>query len=813
MKKILLIDANSLIHRAFHALPPLSAPNGKPSGALYGLSSLLLKVLREQKPDCAAAAFDRPEKTFRKELFEDYKATRPKAPDELISQIIAARETFNAFGIKTFEKAGYEADDIIGTLARELGDKADSSITILTGDLDTLQLVQGDKTVVMILKKGVSEVALYDEKGVVERYGLRPAELIDYKGLVGDKSDNIPGVRNVGPKTAEKLIHRYGTLEKLFSSPDREDAAALKILPHKNIALLSKKLATIDQNVPIAVDPEKLRWEEQEGGLEKYFKDWGFESLAKRIDGRRISPEKPEAKTQDDVKTLNAFFVSSADDLNETKLMSRNTKIAWEWKPIIKELMRRKGKVPADLFDLSIAAWLLEPDGTDFSPQAITQKYSSSEWSNLFPMMKRKLERNGLWDLFQNTEMPLIEILAKMELTGIRVDKAAAQGVKKELARNLEGLSSDIYREAGVTFNINSPKQVSEVIFQKLKIKPGKTQKTKGGQLSTSFDALSKITGAEIVRLLLEYREHFKMLTTYLEPIIHLTGADGRLRTTFLQTGTSTGRLASEKPNLQNIPQESIWSKRIRDVFVADDGFSFVSFDYSQLELRLLAHVSGDENLKDAFRKGMDIHKLTASQIFGVPPHLVTKEERRVGKTLNFGIVYGMGARSFSETSGIPLADAETFIRKYFAGFPAIKKWQEQVKTKAAEEGLVSDLNGRKRWFRESLNARIRSENERAAVNMPIQGLGADVLKKSMIGSDTLAKAGAEDQDSMRLLLAIHDELLFEIRNDILMNIVPRIIDVMEHAEKLSVPLKVGVKYGKKWGSLETYEPPSDTMV
>ncbi len=812
--KILLIDANSLIHRAFHALPPLTTSDGRPSGALYGLSSLLLKILREQKPDYAAAAFDRPEKTFRKELFENYKATRPTAPDELITQIIEARKTFDAFGIPTFEKAGYEADDIIGTLAEKFGENAESSIIILTGDLDTLQLIRGDKTVVMILKKGVSEVAVYDENAVVERYGLHPLELVDYKGLVGDKSDNIPGVKNIGPKTAEKLISRHGKLENLFASPDLKDPAVLKALPHKDIALLSKKLATIDRNVPLVVEAKKLRWEEQKEKLEKYFREWNFGSLAQRI-GIKTFPEKPGGteKVKENTKILNAFFVSSATDLTETRLISKNTKVAWEWKPIIKELMKQKRDVPANLFDLSIAAWLLDPDGADFSPSAIAEKYSSSEWSNLFPMTKRRLEQNGLEHLFESVEMPLVEVLAKMELTGIRIDRGAAEDTQKELRRSLEKLSSAIYREAGTTFNINSPEQVSKIVFEKLKIKPGKTRKTKGGRLSTSFDALSRIKDVEIIRLLLEYREGFKMLTTYLKPILDFTGDDGRLRTTFLQTGTSTGRIASEKPNLQNIPQESAWSKKIRDAFTAENGFTLVSFDYSQLELRLLAHVSDDNNLKDAFRKGTDIHQLTASQIFGVPLHLVTKKERRIGKTLNFGIVYGMGARSLSETSGVSFAEAEAFIKKYFAGFPSIQAWQEQTKAGAAQRGFVSDLNGRKRWFRESPNPRMQAENERAAINMPIQGLGADILKKAMIASNALVKTANEMGDSARLLLAIHDELLFEIRDDILMDIVPRIVNAMEYAEKLGVPLTVDVKQGKRWGSLETYERTSATMV
>ncbi len=808
MKKLLLIDANSLIHRAFHALPPLTSKEGRPSGALYGLASILLKVMREEKPDYVAAAFDRPEPTFRKEMFGDYKATRPKAPDELVSQIVEARNLFEAFQIKSFESPGFEADDIIGTAAAKFGGEKDLTVKILTGDLDALQLVRGGKVVVEILKKGVSETATYDEAAVTERYGLTPQKLPDYKGLVGDKSDNIPGVKNIGPKTAEELIKRYGDLEGIFAASDPGDKAKAKIVPSREIAFLSRKLATIKTDVPVELSLNHLKFDGlDERSLVPYFEERGFESLIKRLrPGEKTDARENESEAEE-TKTLNAFFVEPGSDLGPAKFLSKNAAVAWEWKPIMKNLIKDSKPIPPNVFDITVAAWLLNPDSGSVPREEISKKYGSFSWKNLFAILERKIEKNGLADVFYRIEMPLIEVLARMELWGISIDKKAAAETRRELEGALGKAAAEIYAGAGATFNINSPKQVSEILFEKLNLKSSKGRKTKSGRFSTSSDALSKLKGMKIVDAILEYRGMSKMMSTYLDPIVNLTNEDGRLRTTFLQTGTSTGRLASEKPNLQNIPQESIWSKKIRDVFVAEDGFSLVSFDYSQLELRLLAHVSGDKNLKEAFAKNLDIHKITASQIFGVPPNLVTKEERRIGKTLNFGIVYGMGARALSETGGIGLKEAETFIKKYFERFPAIKTWQEKVKKEVAVKGFAENMNGRKRWFTESFNPMTRSENERAAVNMPIQSLEADILKTAMTRAMSFMKENGLADSRMRLLLTIHDELLFEMQDDILREIIPRISNIMEKTDGVSVPLTVEVGRGKKWGSLKKHEP------
>ncbi len=820
MKELLLIDANSLIHRAFHALPPLTSESGLPSGALYGLSSILLKALKEQKPDYVAAAFDRPEPTFRKEMFEDYKATRPKAPDELVSQIIEARKLFETFGIKTFERAGFEADDIIGTLARQFGSDEGLLVRILTGDLDTLQLVRGKKVVVEILKKGVSETVVYDEGAVQDRYGLKPEFLTDYKGLVGDKSDNIPGVKNVGPKTAEKLLVKYGRLEDIFSTKAKNDPAAQKLFPFKKVAFLSKELATINDHIPIAVTLPDLEFKSLPvENLKNYFLAWNFESLSNRLGGNPPKEEEEGRNERGDRETSNALFLSSAADLNETTLRTKNFEVAWEWKPIAKELLQTKRAVPLNIFDLSIAYWLLHPDSGKISKEEVIQELlgkdraDDADWRNIFALLKEKIKKNGLEKVFYEIEMPIIEVLAKMELAGIKTDTASARSVLRDLEGELEKLAGEIYREAGIPFNINSPREVSGVIFEKLGLPPAKKKKTKSGIFSTSSEMMSHLRGTKIVDLILGYREAFKMKSTYLEPIINMTDADGRLRTTFLQTGTATGRIASEKPNLQNIPQESAWSERIRNVFVAEEGWSLASFDYSQLELRLLAHVSRDTNLKEAFAKGQDIHAMTAAEVFGIRPELVTKEERRIGKTLNFGVVYGMGARAFSAMSETNLAEAEKFIATYFEKFPAVRTWQETIKKSVAERGFVENINGRKRWFPRPVNNKIAAENERAAVNMTVQSLGADILKQAMIGSSKFIDASEELRGNVRMLLTIHDELLFEIRDDILIETTASLAGIMESAEHLSVPLKVETKVGKTWGAMKKHEPESHKLL
>jgi len=792
-KKILLIDAHSLIHRSFHALPPLTAPDGMPTGALYGVSSTLLKVLKEKSPDYVVAAFDRPEPTFRKEQYAEYKAHRPKAPDELISQIKESRELFKKFGIYISEIPGYEGDDIIGTLSEKFSKENDVFITILTGDLDTLQLVKNGKVEVETFKKGINDTMIYDEDAVFERLGVTVEHVPDYKGLVGDQSDNIPGIPGVGPKTATQLISKYGTIENIYKLVNDRDPLFKKIAEHKEIALLSKSLATIKKDVPISVVFEETKYEKPNlDDLEKYFNHLGFESLIKRLG-------------------LNKGNIEKKDEQHTTT--SGDVFVIYDWKEKIKQGEDNLIS-PDNVFDIKIAAWLLDPDKNKLSIDDISKRFlkttpSTEVFGVLYKTLEESIKKNKLEKVFYGIEMPLIPVLAKMELLGILCDDNLLINLEKKIKEETKKTEEKIFELAGEQFNINSPRQVAEIIFTKLQIKENKKHKTKTGMNSTAESVLVELKNQHpIIEYILAHRENMKILSTYVSPLLEYTRTDKnhRIHTTYIQTGTATGRLSSEKPNLQNIPQESKWSKELREAFVAKEGFSLISFDYSQLELRLLAHISKDEKLISAFLSGKDIHNITASQIFNIEESAVTPELRRIAKTLNFGVAYGMGPRAFSATSGISLDDAKRFINEYFFDFPKVKNWQEKMRIGAQTGGMIRNETGRIRMFPSGIkNKKIISEMERAAINMPVQSLGADIIKLSMIASQKFIETEKHD-DSMRLILTIHDELIFEVRNDILKNIITPIKNLMERSLSLLIPLIVEIKTGKNWGDMKKYE-------
>jgi DNA polymerase-1 len=838
MKNLLLIDANALIHRAFHALPPLTTPDGQPIGAIYGLASTLLKVLREQPPDYIAACFDRPEPTFRKEMFGDYKAHRPPAAEELISQIIKAHELFEKFGIPIFEKAGYEADDIIGTLVNVFKDEEDLKITILTGDLDTLQLIFNDRIVVQTFKKGVSDITIYNEPAVIKRYGLKPSQLPDYKGLVGDSSDNIPGVKGVGPKTAEKILKEYYSLENFFDQLERkkENPLAKKFLPFRGLALFSKKLTTIEPNVPLEPMIGNIAYRGlPQKELIKYFAKLGFQSLIDRIfkkftpleipalpAGRRPGLGSRRQPPRDDLfltrQAPKKFIIFS--DFNEALKRtnelssSKKIKIAYDWHELIKKL-GRKVEIKEPIFDVKIASWLIDPDQKDFSLEALSRRFLHKEMAGnnkqilgeLYLFTERKINEYDLKNVFEKIEMPLIPILVAMEKNGVLVNVTKIRALARDAQKDLKVLTAKIHGAAGVEFNVNSPRQLSDVLFQRLGLKSPRVRKTDTGLRSTSEQTLFELKNQHpIVDFVLEYREIFKIKSTYLDPFQEMVEADSRIRTHFNQTGTATGRLSSERPNLQNIPQESRWAQPIRDAFEALPGSHLVSFDYSQLELRILAQETGDPKLKEAFNQNQDVHRLTASQVFNVPYEKVTPEMRRLGKTLNFGIVYGMGSNALATTSELNRTEAEAFIREYFSDFPNIKEWQERVKAEARTAGFIKNANGRRRWFLKivSNSLRTQAEAERAATNMPIQGLEADIIKLAMIKTTALIHKKRWGT-KIKLILSIHDELLFEVKNDILNQAATILKDAMEKVYSLSVPLKVHVKHGPTWGSLNSF--------
>lgn len=806
MEKLLLIDANALIHRSFHALPPLTTKKGEPAGALYGLSNTLLKILRDERPDYVMAAFDTPHETFRKKEYKEYKAHRPKAPDELTFQIIKAHELFEKFGIPTLEKPGFEADDILGTFAEKFGGRKNLNVVILTGDLDTLQLVKENKVVVLTPKKGVSEMIRYNEERVKERFGILPKQLPDYKGLVGDPSDNIPGVPGVGPKTASAVLNKHQTLEKVYKNLKVKDASTKKIFENKKQAFLSKKLAIIDKNVPLKISLGELKYKSGTSKeLISFFRELNFDRLLKRLGGDD-AVETPREK--DAGEAPSAVFVERIDSYLKKPpkfLKSDQLKVARDWKPFIKELGRNGVDVKEPFFDLKIAAWLLNPERENKELDKIIREKPAQE---LFVYLYKKLKEHGLENVFYNIEMPLIKVLSEMEERGIGIDEKALGNLKNEINRELDDLTQKIHKKAGMNFNINSPRQVGQVLFETLKIK-GKRAKTATGQYKTSEKALKDLKSEHpIIGLILKYRELFKVKSTYVEPLLEVgqktrglfdSAGKKRVHTTFLQTATATGRLASENPNLQNVPKGTKWATLLRNAFRAEEGWSFLSFDYSQLELRLLAHVSGDPKLTKAFKEGKDVHRLTASNVFNVPLEKVGAKERGFAKTLNFGVIYGMGARAFSETSGLSLQESKKFIEEYFKDFPKVKKWQEETINEARARGYVSNLNGRRRLFFGE------PQMERAVINMPLQSLGADIIKLAMIKTFNALKKEGGLRGGARMILSIHDELLLEVSNDILKEIVLLVREILENKTyKLSVPLTVEVSKGTKWGEMKT---------
>jgi DNA polymerase-1 len=792
MSRALLIDGNSLIHRAYHALPPLTSPDGRAVGALYGLSAMLLKILSGQKFTFAAAAFDLPEPTFRKKMFAEYKAHRPPAEADLIFQLQEARKLFEVFGIKTVSLGGYEADDILGTLAEKFATEKVPTI-ILSGDLDTLQLVR-DPLVEVETPGKKGEVVRYNEAAVIARFGVLPKLIPDYKGLVGDTSDNIPGVPGVGPKGANQILAQYQNLENILELQPKNDKVGQKILANQESARLSKELATINQHVPISEKLEELVFSGvSEKKLEAYFSSLGFLSLLKRL-----VPSQPTNKEEGLVETKNLAYVERVEDLTKNP----NQKlVALSWKSLLRELLNNGEKIPENRGDLTLALWLLNPDQApekNGALQNLLETEREEKILNSYIRTEKKMTEEGLLDVYNNLELPLTPILAQMENSGILVNKKKLEKLAKELEKTIQANEKEMLSLAGEDFNPNSPAQVGELIFEKLKISPDK-KKTATGQLRTDRETLEKLKDSHlIIPLLIEHRENQKILSGFVEPLMSLQEKDGRIHTTFLQTKTGTGRLSSENPNLQNIPQESSWSTTLRDAFESAPGFSLVSLDYSQLELRLLSVISEDLGLKTAFLNNEDIHTLTASKVFNIKKDLVSKEMRRLAKTLNFGVIYGMGARAFASQSGLDLATAKKMIEEYFEAFPSVRAWQNQTIEEAKKSGFVKNLSGRKRWFKEGPPAVW----ERAAINMPIQSLGADILKRATIRIANYLQEKNLWNSKVRLLLSIHDELLFEIQDDILEKTISPIKELMEQAGE-GITLKAEVKIGKTWGQME----------
>jgi len=776
-KKLVLFDAHAILHRAYHALPDFTSSKGEPTGGLYGLSTMLMRIIAELKPDYMAACYDRPEATFRKEAFDAYKAQRKKADEELIAQMDRSRDVFSVFNIPIYDKAGFEADDIIGTIAEQAKKLPGVEIVIASGDMDTMQLIEDKKVQVYTLKKGISDTILYDEEGVKARFGFGPELLPDYKGLRGDPSDNIPGVVGVGEKTATDLIVTFGTIEDIYKKLKKDEGAFKKagikdrmvelLKTNEDEALFSKMLATIRRDVPISFDLPKAHWTEHCDikKIETLFSHLEFKSILPRA--RALLPE----------------VLGTTVEEEEEKV--------FDYDPL---RVKRTG----------IALWLVDSSKTTPTVEDI---FDYAETKNLDLAEKKimaELTKLGLEKVYEKIELPLIPIMDEAEKRGILVDKKYLDKLSKEFHEQLSGLEKKIYKEAGREFNINSPKQLGEILFDELKISVKGLRKTAGGARSTKESELIKMKDEHvIIASILEYREYQKLLSTYIDNIPKMTDQAGRLHTHLNQAGTTTGRMSSSDPNLQNIPVREGNGERIRNAFVVEKGHKLVAFDYSQIEMRILAELSGDKDLIHIFKSGQDIHSGVASRVFGVPEGEVTKEMRRKAKVINFGIIYGMGVNALKTNLNTTREEAQKFYDNYFATFPTIREYFDNVISGAYKLGYTETLFGRRRYFPElkSHLPFMRASAERMAMNAPLQGTAADLVKLAIIKvNDELAKK--KMLPKVHLLLQIHDELMFEIEEGVINEVAPVIEKAMTSVGEMKVPLKVNYGAGERWGEI-----------
>ncbi|HEU4962305.1 MAG TPA: DNA polymerase I [Bacilli bacterium] len=880
-KKLVLIDGNSITYRAFFALPmEMQTSKGQYTNAVFGFTRMLLKLLEDEKPTHLMVAFDKGKANFRHDLYTEYKGTREKTPNELREQFPLVHEVLAAFGIPIIEIAGYEADDIIGTLAKQA--EADGYETlVVTGDKDLLQLVS-DRVTTMLTRKGITETEKYGVAEVAARYdGLKPEQIIDLKGLMGDTSDNIPGIPGVGEKTALKLLNLYPTVEEVLDHIDEAPGKKLqeKLREHQDMALLSKQLATIKLDVPVDEQVETFTFSGYDvAKVRDVFKNLEFRSLLKDLPaGEGAEAEEEEAapakervpvetitidRLQDVFATLpeavgmyldlegnyqfgdfyglaiateeQAYYLTLGELLpNELVGLLRDdskTKIFYDVKACAAALKKHYVDLDDNTFCTLLGSYLLNPSdgapdlydviereiGWKVAPLPKSTPKNKAEISLeqraehagaiaaanvlLRQQLSHKLDHNDLISLYRDLELPLSFVLAEMEATGVRINIEELKEIGQSLSERIEKLQANIYEEAGVEFNLNSPKQLGEVLFEKLGLPPSK--KTKTGY-STSADVLEKLAPhSNVVTNILEYRHLGKLNSTYVEGLLQAAREkDGlhRVHTQFNQALTATGRLSSTEPNLQNIPIRTEEGRRLRHAFVPSEaGWKILAADYSQIELRILAHVAGDENMIDAFVHDQDIHTRTAADIFEVEPEAVDSNMRRAAKAVNFGIVYGISDFGLSQNLNIPRKQAAQFIESYFTKFSGVKRWMEEIVKQARNDGYVTTLLGRKRYLPDitASNFNIRSFAERTAMNTPIQGTAADIIKKAMVN---IADALQRENLRTRMLLQVHDELIFEAPEEELDALHELVRREMEQVVMLSVPLKADINIGDTW--------------
>ncbi|WP_122640253.1 DNA polymerase I [Romboutsia sp. Marseille-P6047] len=877
-KRLIIIDGNSIINRAFYALPEMSNKEGLKTNAIYGFTTMLFKIIDTYKPTHISVAFDRKAPTFRHLEYNEYKAGRKKMPDELREQFEPLKELLDKFNIHRLELDGYEADDIIGTVSK-LGEEHDYKVYIVTGDKDAIQLAS-NKTTTLITKKGVGEVEEYDFNSVMEKYEMTPTQFIDLKGLMGDKSDNIPGVPGIGEKTGIKLIKEFSSIENLVEHiDDLKGSVKKKIEENKELAIMSKRLATIIRDVPINVKLEELEYGDYdtESVIEE-FKKLGFTSLVSRLldldGGSEVAKESPlELKIGpvDDISSLikdindkkevmiktvtkvgnileknimyifisidgnNIYYLNEGQISDFKEILSSNEikKFGYNLKDDYIALRPYDIKLENMYFDITIAEYLIDSaSSTSYECSAIAMKYLTRKVKskedllgkgakakkfedldieeikdyigqiiNVVKLSSEKMEKylneSDMDSLFHEVEMPLVEVLGEMEFIGINVDRDILNELGTQFKEIISKLESEIYEMAGESFNINSPKQLGVILFEKLGLPVIK--KTKTGY-STNAEVLDKLRDKhEIINKITEYRQIVKLNSTYVEGLLGIINPiSNRIHSSFNQTITTTGRISSTEPNLQNIPVKMEMGRNIRKVFIAGENYELVDADYSQVELRVLANMSGDENMIDAFKHGEDIHSKTASQIFDVDINEVTSRQRSEAKAINFGIVYGKSDFGLSEDLNIPVKQAKEYINSYFEKYSKIKEFMDKTIEDATRDGYITTLLNRRRYIPElkSSNFMLRNAGKRAAMNAPIQGSAADIIKIAMVN---VYKKLEEKNLKSKLILQVHDELIVETANDEL-EIVKQIVkDEMENAFSMDVNLDVDLNVGCSW--------------
>ncbi|MBC8016691.1 MAG: DNA polymerase I [Sporomusaceae bacterium] len=867
--KFVIIDGSSLVHRAFYALPLLTTADGLYTNAVYGFTTMMVKLLEQLKPDLIVVAFDKSRITFRNDMYAEYKAHRKPTPGELSQQFSLVKDMLEALGIAAIEQAGYEADDIIGTLAARAGE-AGHQVVIVTGDRDALQLIS-PCTQVMLTKKGISEMDVYDNQAFEAKYGVTPEQQIDLKGLMGDASDNIPGVPGIGEKTAMKLIIEYGTIENLLENIDHVSGKKIQenLRNNKDIALLSKKLATIDCDMPLEFKAESFEFVPDGDKVKELCIKFEFKSLIPKISnifpGNKIQIlSEPDALPI--VETLTAdheiaevvkqaqqagvlefytiisgkvpnlsiqglavivsgktvYIPAEVDGFGDVLMLFTDQavmKVTHDIKNMYIVCAKMGTKLQGLVFDTALAAYLVDPTASDYSLARLTQQYlgqaSHSQfekvsqepvfavWAaeaihSLYPKLKQSIVENELEQLFYEVELPLVEVLASMEKYGIQVDADYLKIMSDDLGGKIDVLLAKIYQDAGEKFNVNSPKQLGVILFEKLNLPVSK--KTKTGY-STDVEVLENLSGQhEIIDKLLEYRMLTKLKSTYLDGLVALSCHDtGRIHTTFNQMVAATGRLSSSDPNLQNIPIRTEAGKKIRELFVPGKGFDYImSADYSQIELRILADMSRDNNLMESFAENQDVHTRTAAEVFEVPMSEVTSELRSRAKAVNFGIVYGISDYGLSRDIGVSRKEAGQYITNYFIKYHGVKAFIDRVVKEAHRQGYVTTLFGRRRYLPDinSSNFNKRSFAERTAMNTPIQGTAADIIKKAMID---VHNALQSEKLQSRILLQVHDELIIEVPEHEVKQVSAIVKQAMQQSVKLQVPLVVDVKIGKNW--------------